>query len=42
MVVTPSAVAQVDTDGDGLLDVIDVPGFDADATGRLEHNETWH
>ena len=35
MVCTPSAVAQVDTDGDGLLDVLDAPGFDANASDTL-------
>ena len=35
MVSTPSAVAQVDTDGDGLLDVLDVEEFDPNASGTL-------
>ena len=31
--VASSALAQKDTDGDGLLDVLDVAGFDANASG---------
>ncbi len=30
---TPTAVAQVDTGGDGLLDVLDAPGYDINASG---------
>ena len=32
---TPNIIAQVDTDGDGLLDVVDATGFDPVATGAL-------
>lgn len=32
---TPDIIAQVDTDGDGRLDVVDAAGFDPDATGSL-------
>ena len=37
-VMTPRAVAEVDTDGDGLLDVLDVRGFDPNASGSVFFN----
>ena len=33
------AIAQKDTDGDGLLDLIDVRGFDPDASGTATFGE---
>ena len=36
--VVPAAQA-VDTDGDGLLDLLDVPGFDPNATGEVHFKE---
>ena len=35
LVLLISSVHAVDSDGDGLLDVIDAPEFDASATGRF-------
>ena len=37
-VVLVTSVAAQDTDGDGLLDLIDVPGFDPNQTGRGYYN----